>query len=214
MRPGLTGYPFHFALIVFPAKGASHVEHRKKLPLIPFYSDSNPFLASLFSLFDPASTAFQPTVSRRLASCNLSSLAVSAPAFADGAGSAWIPFLPSEMVRAHRPIHHKQVRGLTVLTTCSCVGGIHFSLATSTCLEGPTSMVLFLRTINTGVVVYEGDEDEDEDTKKSCRISRALANYPAQPCFLSNQPLGDSGWVAAHSGSGGAVTTTTSGALR
>ena len=55
--------------------------HGYPLPLTPFYSDVTALLPPLFSLLDPASATFQPTVSAVLA-------VLSAPAFVDGSGSA------------------------------------------------------------------------------------------------------------------------------
>lgn len=56
-----------------------HADHH--LSLISFYSDVTPLLPSLFALLDTASPTFQPAVSAVLA-------VLSAPAFADGTGSA------------------------------------------------------------------------------------------------------------------------------
>lgn len=68
-------------------------------------------------------------------------------------------------------------------------------------------MVTFLPSVGAGAVVYGGDEDTKKRYVSFLKLE--AENYPAQPWFFWNQPLGDSGWVAAHSGSGGAGATTT-----
>ena len=76
--------------------------------------------------------------------------------------------------------------------------------------EGPTTMVSFLPSVGAGAV--DGDRDGDTSKKYVAFLEREEENYPAQPWFFYNQPLDDSGWVGAQSGSGGADATTTSGA--
>ena len=73
-------------------------------PLTPFYSDVTPLLPPLFLLLDPTSTTFQPAVSAVLA-------VLSAPAFADGSGSATltVPLL-QWCAQAGPPIINKAIR--------------------------------------------------------------------------------------------------------
>jgi hypothetical protein len=51
-----------------------------------------------------------------------------------------------------------------------------------------------------------GDGDPANGTAYSAFLAAAQPNYPAQPWFLWDQPLSDSGWVRAHAGSSGAAT--------
>ena len=90
---------------------------------------------------------------------------------------------------------------------------IHFSQVGTgnSSLEGPTTMEMFLPSVGAGAVVYGGDEDEKK--RYVSFLKSEAENYPAQPWFFWNQPLDDSGWVAAHSGSGGASVTTTTASL-
>jgi len=46
----------------------------------------------------------------------------------------------------------------------------------------------------------------DPDGKYAKFLASAEPNYPAQPWFFYEQPLSDSGWVAAHAGGVGAAT--------
>jgi len=46
----------------------------------------------------------------------------------------------------------------------------------------------------------------DTDGKYAKFLASAEQNYPAQPWYFYNQPLSDSGWVAAHAGGAGAAT--------
>ena len=107
--PGLPDTLSTFALIVFTTKTCFTCRTSQKAATNTVLQRFEPLSSLLVFTFRP-SIGYFPT--HRFPP-NLSSLAVSAPAFADGAGSAWLPFLPPQMVRASRPIHHKQVRGLT-----------------------------------------------------------------------------------------------------
>jgi len=75
--------------------------------------------------------------------------------------------------------------------------------------EDSTMMLLFLPSVGASAIVY-GDEDGDTRGKYVAFLKSEEVNYPAQPWFFWNQPLDDSGWVSAHTGSGGQGATTTS----
>ena len=76
--------------------------------------------------------------------------------------------------------------------------------------EGSTTMLLFLPSVGAGAIVYGDEDGGDTRGRYVAFLESEEVNYPAQPWFFWNQPLDDSGWVSAHSGTGGPGTTTTS----
>jgi hypothetical protein len=76
--------------------------------------------------------------------------------------------------------------------------------------EDSTTMLLFLPSIGASAIVYGDEDDGDTRGRYVAFMESEEVNYPAQPWFFWNQPLDDSGWVSAHSGSGGPGATTTS----
>jgi hypothetical protein len=76
--------------------------------------------------------------------------------------------------------------------------------------EGSTTMLLFLPSVGAGAIVYGDEDDGDTRGRYVAFLESEEVNYAAQPWFFWNQPLDDSGWVSAHSGSGGPGATTTS----
>ena len=76
--------------------------------------------------------------------------------------------------------------------------------------EDSTTMLLFLPSVGASAVVYGDEDDGDTRERYVAFLESEEVNYPAQPWFFWNQPLDDSGWVSAHSGSGGPGATTTS----
>jgi hypothetical protein len=62
------------------------------------------------------------------------------------------------------------------------------------------------------VAAVYGDRDLASGTSYTAFLASAQANYPAEPWFLWDQPLSDSGWVREHAGSAGAATPSGSSA--
>jgi hypothetical protein len=64
-------------------------------------------------------------------------------------------------------------------------------------------------SVGAGAAVYG-----DPQSTYAQFLNSSEENYPAEPWFLWNQPLSDSGWVRAHAGGAGAATpsATASGA--
>ena len=73
-----------------------------------------------------------------------------------------------------------------------------------------TTMLLFLPSVGASAIVYGDEDDGDTRGRYVAFVESEEVNYPAQPWFFWNQPLDDSGWVSAHTGSGGQGATTTS----
>ena len=76
--------------------------------------------------------------------------------------------------------------------------------------EDSTTMLLFLPSVGAGAIVYGDEDDGDTRGRYVAFLENEEVNYPAQPWFFWNQPLDDSGWVSARSGSDGPGPTTTS----
>jgi len=76
--------------------------------------------------------------------------------------------------------------------------------------EDSTTMLLFLPSVSAGAIVYGNEDDGDTRGGYVSFLENEEVNYPAPPWFFWNQPLDDSGWVGAHSGSGAPGPTTTS----
>jgi hypothetical protein len=76
--------------------------------------------------------------------------------------------------------------------------------------DDSTTMLLFLPSVGAGAIVYGDEDDGDTRGRDVAFLENEEVNYPAQPWFFWNQPLDDSGWVSARSGSDGPGPTTTS----
>jgi hypothetical protein len=68
----------------------------------------------------------------------------------------------------------------------------------------------FLPSVGAGAIAYGGEDGGDTRGRYVAFLENEEVNYPAQPWFFWNQPLDDSGWVSAQSGSSGPGPTTTS----
>lgn len=76
--------------------------------------------------------------------------------------------------------------------------------------EDSTTMLSFLPSVGASAIVYGDEDNGDTRGRYVAFLESEETNYPAQPWFFWNQPLDDSGWVSAHSGSGGPGATMTS----
>ncbi|KAH9955397.1 chondroitin AC/alginate lyase [Russula dissimulans] len=123
---------------------------------------------------------------------------------------------PLEAVRT-RPYHYRCYNLVAMITNARLASYLGFDAWNLTSASGGT----IKSALDFTMTVAPGDEDPtelypsigavaavlgDPDGKYAEFLASAQPDYPAQPWFFYDQPLNDSGWVAAHAGEAGAAT--------
>ena len=83
----------------------------------------------------------------------------------------------------------------------------NYTTSSNSSKEDSTTMLLFLPSVGASATVYGDEDGGDTRGRYVAFLENEEVNNPAQPWFFWNQPLDDSGWVSAHSGSVGTTTS-------